>query len=167
MDSQKQINLNFDPNNYDEVVDTVYDISKVLAIAERELDDDQDGKLDLEWDDLLAALTAQPIVREIYRDREIFFDGFLKLDKETAVSAVVQAKEKIVQEFGKLRLLTKPFLGFLFITANSFAYSVDTIQLAEAQLEKGKGQLDMWSTFIKTGNAFSEDLGNGGATAGN
>lgn len=160
MKPEKLIDLSFDPENFAEVVDTMYDMGSAFAIAERELDDDNDGKLDFELDDIFAVIKASPIIQEIYRDRKVFFAGLVQLNKNTAVEAVLAARDKVVVEYGDLRLITLPFYSFLYAAANSYAIGAETVEQAQSMLDKAKQQVEMWKLLFKSGNVFPETFGN-------
>lgn len=80
-------------SNYDEVVDSIADVFKIGIVVYNALEDG------FQLQDILAAVTLEPTVREVVNDLPVFVEQLTNLTPTTAVAAISEARERIGREF--------------------------------------------------------------------
>lgn len=139
---EKSINIIIPANaSYDEVEDTIADVLTAGIIIESQL---KDG---FQYQDLLAVLQLNPIASEVYRDAPAFFEQFTKLNPETALAAVIGAKNRLLSQGKQLGKVTQFILNFLFVGANNYSFAIRSYQ-------EGQRQYLLWQTLLKGGEVF-------------
>lgn len=101
--------------DYDEVVDSISDLIEVGISIDKAL---ADG---FQVVDLLVALRAEPIIREVIDDSPVFWEQFLKLRPAEALAAVQEVEQRLSNQ-GALGRVTRFVLQILFNSASTFAF---------------------------------------------
>jgi len=107
--------------SFDEVTDTICGVFKVGIVVYNTLEDG------FQLQDILAAVTLEPTVREVINDVPAFLDQLTALTPTTAVAAITAAKDRINTEFpdaGKVvdtifRILNEIALTYGFIATTA------------------------------------------------
>lgn len=145
MDNLKKLKIVMPANpDYGEVVDSIADAIGVGILIEKQL---HDG---FQWTDALALIGAQPTVQEIINDADVFVEQFLQLNPDTARSAVIQARARLITEGKKFGKVTNFIIRGLFAMAESYG-------TAKHFYEQGQRSYLTWQTLIKGGPLFPDE----------
>ena len=129
----QKLNIVFNANtaNYEEVVDSIYDVLRAGNIIENALSDG------FQLTDLFDALKLEPIVREIIDDIPEFAAQFIRLSPDHAIAAVESAEFKL-NSGGEIGKITSFILAVLKNAASSYSFADRTYRDAQAQVEQWK-----------------------------
>lgn len=128
--------------SYDEVVDTIADVLEVGFILEQNLSDG------FQIRDLLSAISIQPTVNEVIDDFPVFADQFMKLNGETAQSAIAAVRQRILDSGGPLGPVTKRILTALTAASKSYDFAIHTYVSAQEQYQ-------LWQTVFSGGDIWA------------
>lgn len=116
--------------DFSEVKDSIKDVLSAGIIIETALGDGW------QWSDLLEATKVESRVREVINDAPTFWKQFLQLNGNTAIKAVTEAANELVQEGYTFGPVTRWLINLLYAGASIF-------QFAEDSFFRGRDQYEM------------------------
>lgn len=120
------------PQDFAEVVDSIADLFEAgIAVAEKL----EDG---FQVEDLLVIIQQYDNIKEVINDFPTFLDQFTHLTGENAVQAVLQARQRVIQNTGELGKISEFIFALLLNLASAYKFAEATYLGALEQLNAWK-----------------------------